>query len=145
MNDIQALANLINNAIIATWLNGDREGAKAKVSFVPDKSPFGDQARQYGYTIFNVTAKSESLAVNFPSCMFIVLPTSEAKKILQEISKSRKATIENMLNMEQMEREKVKYHKQTGGDFTPDLRAGGIDVPGVPDVQDSPIHHILDQ
>lgn len=142
MNDVQAIANLVNNAIIATWLNGYKNAAKAKIQFSPDKSPFGEQAKTFGMTIFTITAKSNELQSNFPSCMFIVLPTKEVKEILKKISKSRQITITNMENMELMDKQKEEYKENTNNvAFVPDLHDGGIEVPNLPDLK-SPIYYI---
>lgn len=145
-NDTQRLSNLINNAIIAVWLNGDPEGAKAKIQFVEEKGPFGQQAKNYGVRIFNIHALSESLAAQFPTCVYVILPTAQALEILKEIGKSRKQTIQNMTDMERAEAARRVHAEQTKDDkWTPDLRDGGISVPGLPDLDSNPLSSMLNK
>jgi hypothetical protein len=97
------IGSIICNAITYLWHEGYKEAARAKVQFLPDQTEFGNTARKNGVEVYTLFSPDDQLYIQFPNCMFFLIPSQFATEIIKGVFKMRKEIIEDLIEFDREE------------------------------------------
>jgi hypothetical protein len=102
---IIGIGSIICNAITYLWHEDLKDSARAKILFSPDLTEFGNTARKNGVEVYTLFSPDDKLYIQFPNCMFFLIPTAFAQDIIKGVFRMRKEIIEDLIEFDREEAE----------------------------------------
>lgn len=102
LQNVQGIASLINNPIVILWQQGYIQSAAADVEFIAvSEGPLADAAKAAGDLMVRVKCDDPNLQANFPPSLFLFIPRTAAKQIINEVFAARIAVLQHLAEMQE--------------------------------------------